>query len=306
MVRADDKTRTRSPGEMMMARSYVSFLLPIAIAGCVDQATDETQQDVKGGEPAHVQLKREASRHHGGSALMTFHNGTVLTTNNTYAIFWGDWTNPGDKITGLDSFFGGFGGSSIAYASTEYTGTNGTVTASSTYKGHQMDTSAAPNNALTTSSAVAEACKMTGNNPDPNGVYFIYTSTGAGNVNYCAWHSYGTCSGTNAPIQVAYMPNIDGIAGCDPGDTSKLHSQGLAALANVTSHELSEAITDPRNGGWYDNGGGENGDKCAWAFDGLVTLSNGSQWLLQGEWSNAAYTAGNGLPNTLGQHGCLY
>ena len=26
------------------------------------------------------------------------------------------------------------------------------------------------------------------------GVYFIYTSTGAGHVSYCAWHSWGTCS----------------------------------------------------------------------------------------------------------------
>src|SRR5437016_7209550 len=39
-------------------------------------------------------------------------------------------------------------------------------------------------------------------------------------------------------IQVAYMPNLDGIAGCDPGDTSTGHSAGLAALGNVTSHEL--------------------------------------------------------------------
>src|SRR5437879_4343745 len=83
------------------------------------------------------------------------------------------------------------------------------------------------------SDAVAEACKVTNNNPDPNGVYFLYTSTGAGHVNYCAWHSHGTCS-NGAPVQVAYMPNIDGIAGCDPGSTTS-HSQGLSALANVTS-----------------------------------------------------------------------
>ena len=147
---------------------------------------------------------------------------------------------------------------------------------------------------------------ITNNNPDPNGVYFIYTSSGAGHVSYCAWHSWGTCS-NGAPIQVAYMPNVDGLAGCDPGAPASLgHSQGLNAVVNVTSHELSEAITDPRGGGWFDSQGQENGDKCAWAFNGIQTLSNGSQWYLQGEWSNAAYNAGTGSPNLSGQRGCLY
>ena len=37
----------------------------------------------------------------------------------------------------------------------------------------------------------------------------------------------------------------------------------------------------------------------------LVTFSNGTQWKIQGEWSNAAYTAGTGYPNSSGQKGCL-
>ena len=294
-----------------MARSLVLFsVLAIAFAGCIESpdqssAAAEDQFDQQAPDHAHVHAARGARHHGGGSPDMTFHGGTVLTSNTTHAVFWGDWSNPGDKITGIDSFFSGFGGSHLAGDSTEYTGTNGQVSANSSYGGHVLDSSAAPNRALTTSDAVNEACKVFNNNPDPNGVYFIYTSTTAGNVNYCAWHSYGTCS-NGAPVQVAYMPNIDGQAGCDPGDTSGLHSQGLAALANVTSHELSEAITDPRNGGWYDGSGEENGDKCAWAFHGLVTLKNGSQWLLQGEWSNNAYNSGTGFPNLSGQNGCLY
>jgi hypothetical protein len=105
------------------------------------------------------------------------------------------------------------------------------------------------------------------------------------------------------------MPNLDGLAGCDPADTSGLHSAGLAAVANVTAHELSETITDPRGAGWFDSGNAENGDKCAWRFsplnNGLVTLSNGSRWKLQGEWSNAAYIAGAGYANSSSQLGCL-
>jgi hypothetical protein len=161
-----------------------------------------------------------------------------------------------------------------------------------------------PHRAVSIAQAVAEACAITGNNPDPSAVYFLYTSTSAHGGNYCAWHSDGNCP-NGAPVQVAYMPNIDGIDGCDPKDTWTTHSQGLGALANVTAHELSESITDPRNGGWYDSSGAENGDKCAWSFHNVVTLSNKSQWKLQMEWSNSAYSAGTGFQNTSGQPGCL-
>lgn len=299
-----------------MSKLALLAVLPLSLGACLDMADDESSIDQAAtgenglhGAPEHLfHGKGDAGHGHGGggSPLMTAHGGTVLTSNKTMAIFWGDWTNPGDKVTGIDSFFQGWGGSHMAGDSTEYAGTNGRVTSSSTYLGHVFDTTAAPNKALSTTSAVAEACKITNNNPDPNGIYFIYTSTGAGQVNYCAWHSWGTCS-NGAQIQVAYMPNVDGLAGCDPGAPASLgHSQGLNAVINVTSHELSEAITDPRGAGWFDSSGNENGDKCAWAFNGIQTLSNGSQWYLQGEWSNAAYNAGTGSPNLSGQKGCLY
>jgi hypothetical protein len=251
------------------------------------------------------EASRKAAGHGGGgsSPLMTAHGGTVLTSNKTMAIFWGAWNNPGDIITGLDAFFGGWGNSGMAADSTEYAGSNGQVTKASSYLGHTIDASTVPTKALSTTQAVNEACKITNNNPDPLGVYFIYTSTGAGHVNYCAWHSWGTCS-NGKPVQVAYMPNITGIAGCNPGSDVSSESEGLAALANVTSHELSEAITDPRGAGWFDSSGAENGDKCAWSFDHDVTIG-GKSWALQMEWSNAAYTAGSGHPNLSGQLGCL-
>jgi len=121
---------------------------------------------------------------------------------------------------------------------------------------------------------------------------------------YCAYHSYGSCGPT--PVQFAFFFNLDGDPGCDPQDTTTGHSQGLAALANVSGHELSEARTDPRNGGWYDSSGQENGDKCSWTFNvPFVTFPNGSSWKIQGEWSNKAYDGGTGYPNSSGQKGCL-
>jgi hypothetical protein len=302
----------------MNTRIILAVATAAMLGGCTGEAPiseDSEALDTLHGKPEpqaaepHLHYARGAKPGGGGSALMTYHGGSLLLTNKAMAIFWGsEWSSAsfqGDKLTGVDSFFNGLDGSNFAATSDEYTdGSGAHVTSTTGYLGHTIDTTAAPRKAITTSQAVTEACKIAGNNPDPNAIYFLYTSTGAGHVNYCAWHSYGTCS-NGAPIQVAYMPNVDGIAGCDPQDTWTNHSQGLAAVINVTSHEWSEARTDPRNGGYYDGSGEENGDKCAWAFNAPVTLKNGSTWKLQMEWSNAAYSANNGLPNLSGQNGCL-
>jgi hypothetical protein len=243
---------------------------------------------------------------HHSNVNMTFHNGKIMTTAVTKTIFWGtSWGSyTGDKISGMDSWYTGFGGSNYAKTSDEYTGTNGQVGASTTHQGHLVDTTAASGGG-STSAILAEVCKVI-TTPDAsgNGYYAVYTDLPRGNAGYCAYHSAGTCGGV--PVQFAFFWKLDGDAGCDPQDNSGLHSQGLAALANVSGHELSEARTDPNSGGWYDRMGAENGDKCAWTFGApLVTFSNGSQWKIQGEWSNAAFTAGTGYPNSSGQDGCL-
>ena len=240
------------------------------------------------------------------SANMTYHGGKILTSTATKAIFWGtSWGSyTGDKITGIDTWYSGFGGSHYAQTTTEYTGSNGTVGTGSSYLGHVVDPTTAKGGG-STSAILAEACKFFNGPSDGSAYYAVYTDLPRGNAGYCAWHSAGTCGG--APVQFAFFWKLDGDSGCDPGDSSGLHSQGLAALANVSGHELAEAMSDPASpGAWYDSSGAENGDKCAWTWGApLVTFSNGSQWKIQGEWSNAAYTAGTGYPNSSGQKGCL-
>ena len=237
---------------------------------------------------------------------MTFHGGKIMPQVNAEAIFWGrSWaTYTGDKITGMDSWYQGFGNSNYAATSNEYLGSNGRVGSALTYAGHLIDPSVASGGG-NANLILAEVCKEIGN-PDPtgNGYYPVYTDIGRGSANYCAWHSAGKCRGV--PVQFAFFFDLDGDTGCDPMDTSGSHSQGLAAISNVSGHELSEARTDPALNAWYDSGGNENGDKCAWTFGApLVTFSNGTQWKIQGEWSNNAYRAGTGYPNRNGQNGCL-
>jgi hypothetical protein len=288
----------------------VMAALAIGCGGAVTDGADADNLDTIGGQGAHeppmlgVHYAKGSKGGGGGSPDMTSHGGPIMTSSVTAAIFWGaGWASPGDKISGMDSWYKGFGGSAYAGASTEYTGTNGRVGTSSSYQGYQVDLSAAPSHAPKTSAILAEVCSNI-SNPVANGYYAVYVDTPRGHAGYCAWHSWGSCGTT--PVQFAFFFNLDGDPGCDPVDTSGLHSQGLAAIANVSGHELSEAMTDPRGTGWFDSAGEENGDKCAWTFGApLVTFSNHTQWKIQGEWSNAAYDSGSGYPNGSGQKGCL-
>ena len=102
-------------------------------------------------------------------------------------------------------------------------------------------------------------------------------------------------------VQFGFFFNLDGDPGCDPQSPGSLgHSQGLAALANVSGHELSEMLTDPQLNAWYDQQGDENSDKCAWTWNGTVSIG-GQSWKIQGNWSNAAASARSGYANV----GCI-
>lgn len=245
---------------------------------------------------------------------MTFHNGRIMPKVVSKAIFWGpSWANASfasDKISGLDQWYAAHNGSHYAATVNEYSGSNGAVGSTGfTHQGHIVDTSAAAGGG-STAAILAEVCKQVSAGaivPDAagNGYYPVYTDVKRGSAGYCAWHSYGSCSGV--PVQIAYFFNLDGDASCDPKDTSGAHSQGLAALANVTAHEIAEARSDPSSpGAWYDSSGNENGDKCAWTFNvAQVSFPDGSKWKLQGEWSNAAYNNGTGYANSSNQKGCV-
>jgi hypothetical protein len=285
-------------------------------SGSASEAVSEIQHGNPDSDARGVHLTKElhAARHGGGgSPLMTNHGGKIMPVANSTAIFWGpSWSNAAfasDKITGLDTWYSGHVNSRYAATVNEYAGTNGQVTSGGSHAGHVVDLSTASGGG-STATILAEVCKQISAgaitvDKSGNGYYPVYTDVKRGNAGYCAWHSAGSCGGV--PVQFAFFWNLDGDSGCDPQDTSGLHSQGLAALASVTGHELAEARSDPASpGAWYDSSGNENGDKCAWTFGApLVTFANGSQWKIQGEWSNAAYTANTGYPNSSGQHGCL-
>jgi hypothetical protein len=215
------------------------------------------------------------------------HGGRVLPASKIYYFWWGNATAwPSDANSGLTSFAQGLNGSTfMGDIFPQYMRGAGVSTS---YVTSYFDSSAPPNHGPQTSTIVNEACRVITNNgltPDPTAVYVVLTSNFPKGANYCAWHSYGNCNGTT--IQVAYMPNTTGVSGCnDPVLTCNTFSQGTQSIANVLSHEFSEAITDANANAWYDSSGSEIGDKCAWTFSACVNLKT-SSWQLQKEWSNS-------------------
>jgi len=247
----------------------------------------------------------------GGSPDLIYHGGPVMTAGAyVEAIFWGPrWADPtfvADKTGGIQTFYTGVGGSSYEATNTEYTDASGMHVGTAVAFGmSHLDLSTPPSNAgKNTASILAEACQVA-TNLLPDGYYPVYVDTPRGHAGFCAWHSAGTCP-NGVTVQFAFFFNLDGDAGCDPEDTSGRHGQGLAALANVSGHELSETLTDQHLNAWYDQNGAENSDKCAWSFGTpLLRFSNGSQWKIQGNWSNHAFDTNTGYPSRSGLNGCI-
>ncbi len=258
----------------------------------------------KGQEPA-----ARAKARRGGSPDMSYHGGPVMTTGAyVEPIFWGpSWGNSSfvsDKISGMQAFYGGIGHSSYEATTTEYTNAAGTHVGTAVSLGvTHVDLSTAPRTGGSTNAILAEACRAA-TNLMTDGYYPVYVDSPRGSSGYCAWHSAGTCA-NGVTIQFAFFYTLDGDPGCDPEDPSGKHTQGTAALGNVSGHELSETLTDQHLNAWYDASGAENADKCAWTFGTPLLNLGSSQWKIQGNWSNHAYDTSSGYPNSSGQRGCI-
>jgi hypothetical protein len=226
-------------------------------------------------------------------APLVYGGGKLLTSSTTYAIWWGPSAGfPSDAQTGIQKLLGGFGGSHYLAIANQYM--PGQATATSRFAQSLIDQSAPPAHSPTVGTIVNEVASVLTSNgltPDANAVYLVYTSNFP-HAPFCAWHAAGTIGSTT--VQVGYLPNAAGVAGCDPGNlfpTANSYSEGTRSLADSTAHEFMESVTDPVPvTGWADKSGQEIGDKCNFVYSQTapIRLSNRSQWQIQEEWSNAA------------------
>jgi serine protease len=158
---------------------------------------------------------------------------------------------------------------------------------------------------------------------------------------YCAFHDYtepnlegGIYNGLPAGISWTNMPyalaiNSGGANECGENAVNSDARGKLDGFSIVLGHEIEETVTDPgaedvigsgtsaqQIGGWYDAlDANENGDKCAWVGENLLTASGppepipgalgnitgnaGDRFAVQSLWSNdsaegAGYCAGAG------------
>lgn len=113
------------------------------------------------------------------------------------------------------------------------------------------------------------------------------------------------CDGGEHPNGTGSLNN-----GTDPQGATD--ADAADEVIGVTSHEHNESVTDPTGYGWWDDNpnsnyfGYEDGDLCAWNFSnaplGPTTTNgsfytnalNGDYYFMQGEWSNADSTTGDG------------
>lgn len=246
-----------------------------------------------------------ATRAAATSSGIIYHNGPILTTPKTAAIYWSSTAiYNGAPASGVGS---GPDGSLIGYfmanlGSSAYWGINNTYTNSAggrvakslgflgywatgttpPAKPTDADMQALLNQGFATG-------KLTW---DPQAVYAIFTGPGINlgggfGSQYCAYHFWYTAPATAGAaagkvVKYAAMPyNADFPTGCMGQTTGPNGDAAADGEMNTLAHELEEAATDPEGSAWYDRRGNENADKCAWNFGVTQTAANGARWNIQ-------------------------
>ena len=271
-------------------------------------------------------------------AHLTYFGGPVISNTHVVQVLYGSGSYnaqvAGNATPSMGNFFGDILGTSSGYVSllTQYNtpasgGTN-QVIGNGTFDGLFQIVPSSANNGSTIDDTNIQAellAQITaGHLPAPlldaggnvNTIYMIYfppgkTITQGGSSScvgggFCAYH--GTTSSTFNSKNVLYgvLPDMQAGSGCSTGCGG---STVFNNYTSVTSHELTEAITDADVGiattfaaplAWYDMTNGEIGDICN-AQQGSY-VANGTTYTIQLEFSNSANNcvlppAGSQTPN---------
>ncbi len=237
-----------------------------------------------------------------GTSGLTYHQGSVMRTNTTHAIYWqGSASNaasnpfPATYETLINRFLSDVATDSgtrgnVYSTDIQYFDQVSNIQYKSSFGGSLVDTTPYPtvgcvptsvnyNHCITDDQLMNELDSFLSAHPSlPRGlghVYFVYlppgvqtcddTSTDCSGVQYCAYHSGFFENNSSAPVTLyANQPFVSDVNGCITGVTP--NDANADPTIDATSHEHNEAITDPLGDAWYDDkapsGEGENGDLC--------------------------------------------
>lgn len=256
------------------------------------------------GNSEHSGITKDAAL---AQSPIAYHGGPVMTQGaNVYYIWYGNWSS-NSAVGILTDFMNSVGGSSWLNIETTYYQTSSGVKTPIknlvTLKKSIFD-NYSKGKVLTDSavSAIVKNAITSGKLPlDPNGVYFVLTSSDVSETSgfctqYCGWHDYMFVNAKKIPY--SFIGNAARcLNACAPQTTSPNGNAGADAMASVIAHELAEIMSDPYLNAWYDAYGEENADKCSWTFGSTYGTQNGSQanvklgsrnYLIQQNWVNSS------------------
>ncbi len=255
-------------------------------------------------------------------AHLTYHNGPIISNVQVVQVLYGSGSYnaqiAGTQTPSMGNFYSDITSSGLITLLQQYNtnisgGTN-QVFGNGTFGGLFQIVPAAGNNGSTITDAQIQSELLSqitaGHLPapildavgQPNTLYMIFfppgktISQGGSNScqagGFCAYH--GTTSNTFNTKHVLYgvMPDMQAGSGCSTGCGA---SSVFGNYTSVTSHELTEAMTDAQVGiatvigpplAWYDSTNGEIGDICN-AQQGSY-VANGTTYTIQLEFSNSA------------------
>jgi hypothetical protein len=221
------------------------------------------------------------------AAQLSYHGGRLISSVEVITIFWGAaWGQATQSalIPKLNAFFDFILGSALMDVLAEYSQPGqpirhgqrvGTVTITNSEPGGATkvisDTQIQQQLQTWVNQNILPA-------PNANTLFFLYLPPGVtsqldGTNSCAAFCGYHNSAGS---IVYALEPFLT-CSGCTFGNGT------FDSLSKVSSHELSEAITNPTGQGWFDdNTGNEIGDICN---GGITTLGG---FVIQTEWSNSA------------------
>jgi hypothetical protein len=298
---------------ILAVAALVTLLLPwVAVAQELNISSGEHDVHILVPPNKVADLNYRIAPYLGGSAgpPLAYHGGPVMTSATTYAIYWipsklqnGGATSVSSNYENITNamlqLYGGHGldNNNTQYYQTSkvgfffftnYVQNSGGLTATyvetNPYPASGCSDSYTPGNCLTDAQIQAEIQKVMavkGWTGGLNKMFFMLTSSGEGSCSgiscaysdYCAYHSYFNIGST--PVIYGNIPYANP-SWCQVFGTPSPNGDAAGdAAANVVSHELTEAITDPELNAWY--GGDlshEIGDLCAWNY-GTNTWDSG-------------------------------
>jgi hypothetical protein len=229
-------------------------------------------------------------------AQLTYYGGKVIPNVTVYTVYWG----AGVQFTSaLEGFYGSFTSNSVMDLLGEY-GTSSQSIGHGSFAGAITDSSPPAGTTIDDAQIQQELDRLitAGQLPPNNGtnLYMVHfppgiTITQGGSSScsaFCGYHgTYNSTAGGNE-VYYGVIPDLGGACAGGCGSNSQQDNTTL-----VTSHEISEAVTDAEVGlatgsalgaplAWYDGTNGEIGDICAWK--GQDTIDG---YVVQLEWSNA-------------------